>query len=402
MPLSRWKCLFIHDTCSSESARMPQEKSNQQDIMHAVATIIVRGRYIILLLFLAAAVYCALSIGRVRINSDFTTFLPETTETRQGLIIMEKEFVNYGTEDVMVSNITYETAQKLAEELESFDMVSSVGFDDTKMHYANASALFSVTFKGDEDAPEVAAEKVHIREYLSNYDTYIYGLTMEEFNRELAHEMIGVLVISAIVIIAILLFTSRSYFEVVIFFIVFVFAALLNMGTNFWLGEISSITNSIAVILQLALAIDYAIIFSHRYQDETANFDTPRQALIEALSQAIIEISSSSLTTISGLVALMLMQFRLGYDLGMVLAKSIVCSLLTVFLLMPGLIMFFPRAISRTAHKNLVPDITPWGRLLANSRFCFVIIFLLLIPVAIWCSGKKKELIIRIILYLIS
>ena len=134
-------------------------------------------------------------------------------------------------------------------------------------------------------------------------------------------------------IVAILLFTSRSYFEVVIFFIVFVFAALLNMGTNFWLGEISTITNSIAIILQLALAIDYAIIFSHRYQDEALTHDSYREALVDALAKSIIEISSSSLTTVAGLVALMLMQFRLGRDLGTVLAKGIVCSLLTVFLL---------------------------------------------------------------------
>lgn len=102
------------------------------------------------------------------------------------------------------------------------------------------------------------------------------------------------------------------------------------MGTNYWLREISSVTNSIAIILQLALAIDYAIIFCHRFQDEYDRQRNVKSALTDSLAYSIIEISSSSLTTISGLVALMLMQFRLGYDLGLVLTKGIICSMLTV------------------------------------------------------------------------
>ena len=202
--------------------------------------------------------------------------------------------------------------------------------------------------------------------------------------------MVGVLAIAALVIVAVLLFTSRSYFEVVIFGIVFAVAALLNMGTNYWLGEISSITNSIAVILQLVLAIDYAIIFIHRYQDEVEKNPRVKEALIEALSKAILEISSSSLTTISGLIALTMMQFRLGYDMGIVLTKGIICSLITVFLLMPGLIMLFPKQLKRTSHKNLIPSIRPWGTFLTKAKYCFVWIFLLILPFALYYSKQTK------------
>ena len=180
-----------------------------------------------------------------------------------------------------------------------------------------------------------------LREKLSGYDLYIHTQIGYDFAGQIAHEMGGVLGIAAVVIAVILLFTSRSYFEVVIFFIVFFFAALFNMGTNFWLGEISSIANSIAIILQLALAIDYSIIFSHRYQDEALLNPSTRAALEKSLAESILEISSSSLTTISGLGSLLLMQFRLGWDLGMVLSKGILFSLLSVFLLMPGLIALF-------------------------------------------------------------
>ncbi len=366
---------------------MPEKTEHKQDRMHTVAAAIVRWRFVILLIFLAAAVYCGFSLGRVKVNSDLTFFLPPETETRRGLAIMEEEFVTYASQDVMISNITWEQASVLWDRIEDMDGVISVSFDDTAAHYTSASALLSIAFSGGDRDSAVINAKEQIAALLAPYDTYTYSMNLANYSEQLAGEMVGVILIAVAVIVAILLFTSRSYFEVVIFFIVFVFAALLNMGTNFWLGEISTITNSIAVILQLALAIDYAIIFSHRYQDEALVHDSYREALIEALAKSIIEISSSSLTTVAGLVALMLMQFRLGRDLGTVLAKGIVCSLLTVFLLMPGLIMFFPKSIRRTAHRSLIPDIRPWGGFLMRSGFCFVWIFLLVLPLAIRWSG---------------
>ncbi|MBP5238069.1 MAG: MMPL family transporter, partial [Clostridia bacterium] len=189
---------------------------------------------------------------------------------------------------------------------------------------------------------------------------------------------------------AVLLFTSKSYFEVVVFAIVFVFAALFNMGTNHWLGEISSISNSVAVILQLALAIDYAIIFAHRYQFELTQYPESREALVVSLSKSIKEISSSALTTVSGLVALMLMQFRLGYDLGTVLAKGIVCSMLTVFLLMPCMIYVFQKPLKKTVHRSLVPDISGWGAFLAKKIPVFLIVFACALPAAVILSGKTE------------
>ena len=365
---------------------MSDRDGRQKDIMHRIAAAIIRWRGLFILLFLAAAVYCALSLPRVKVNSDLTFFLAAHTETRRGITIMEEDFVTCATEDVMVANLTYDTARQLADTIGDFDHIFSVSFDDTPAHYTSSAALFTIAFDGPDDDPGVAAAKERVSLLLEPYDSYTYSMDLKQYSRQLASEMVGVVLIAVAVIAVILLFTSRSYFEVVIFFFVFVFAALLNMGTNFGLGEISMITHTIAVIMQLALAIDYAIIFSHRYQDECERFPTAREALEEALAKSILEISSSSLTTISGLVALMFMEFRLGYDLGVVLSKSIVCSLLTVFLLMPGLILLFPKSIRRSAHRSLIPDITPWGRFLMRSRSCFVWLFVIAVPLAFYCS----------------
>ena len=362
----------------------------ENNILKKISRQIVDKRVIIMIAFLAACVYCALSICRVHVNNDITSFLPPDTDTRRGLTIMENEFTTYASANVMLANTTYERASAAAEKIETLEHVTGVTFDNSPAHFVDSAALLTISFDGTSDDENVIAAMNEIRSLTAGFDTYTSSDIGADLLGEIAQQMVGVVALAAVVIMAVLLFTSRSYFEVVIFLIVFSVAALLNMGTNFWLGEISSITNSIAVILQLALAIDYAIIFSHRYQDEIDRFPTEREALIEALSKSIVEISSSSLTTISGLVALMLMQFRLGYDLGLVLSKGILCSLITVFLLMPGLIASFFRPLRRTTHKSHVPDITGWGRFLMKTRFGFVAVFVIILPLAIWCSSRTE------------
>ena len=228
--------------------------------MIRVASFIVDKRMLFFLLYILITVFSLFSSGWVGVENDLSEYLSETTETRQGLTIMEDEFVTYASADVMISNITYEIAEKLAAEIRNFEHVTEVVLDDSPMHFVNSSALLSISFDGEETDPDIIAEMDHIRELLADYDTYISSQIGYDYSKELAGEMGGVLAITVAVILAVLLFTSRSYFEVVIFIIVFAVAALMNMGTNYLLGEISSITNSIAVILQLALAIDYAII----------------------------------------------------------------------------------------------------------------------------------------------
>ena len=196
-----------------------------------------------------------------------------------------------------------------------------------------------------------------------------------------------IVVIVIFIILVVLLFTSKTYMEIVIFLAVFGVAALLNMGTNYWFGEISFVTNAVGAVLQLALAIDYAIIFFHRFMEEHETKDTI-QATIIALSKAIPEISSSSLTTVSGMVALMFMQFGIGMDLGSVLTKAIIISLLTVFLLMPALIVMFSKAIDRTVHKNFVPAIRFWGKAVVKLRFIGIPVFLVIVAAACVLSGR--------------
>ena len=364
-----------------------EEQKPKGSGMEKIATFIVDKRNLFFLLYAFALIFSIVATGWVKVENDITTYLPEDTETRQGLTVMNDNFVTYGTARVMVSNVTYETAENICSDLESIDGVTSVDFDDTTDHYKSASALFSVTFDGTT-TDDISVHALHtIRDMLAGYDTYIDTEVGVDTSADLQSEMSVILVLAAIVIVLVLTLTSRSYAEVPVLIMTFGAAALLNMGTNFLCGTISFISNSVTVILQLALAIDYAIILCHRFSDEHETKDT-REACIAALSKAIPEISSSSLTTISGLGALALMHFGIGRDMATVLIKAILFSLLSVFTLMPGLLMVFSKKIDATRHKNLIPKITFLGKFDVATRFIVPPIFAVVVVVTAVLANK--------------
>lgn len=364
-----------------------EEQKPKGSGMEKIATFIVDKRNLFFLLYAFALIFSIVATGWVKVENDITTYLPEDTETRQGLTVMNDNFVTYGTARVMVSNVTYETAENICSDLESIDGVTSVDFDDTTDHYKSASALFSVTFDGTT-TDDISVHALHtIRDMLAGYDTYIDTEVGVDTSADLQSEMSIILVLAAIVIVLVLTLTSRSYAEVPVLIMTFGAAALLNMGTNFLCGTISFISNSVTVILQLALAIDYAIILCHRFSDEHETKDT-REACIAALSKAIPEISSSSLTTISGLGALAFMHFGIGRDMATVLIKAILFSLLSVFTLMPGLLMVFSKKIDATRHKNLIPKITFLGKFDVATRFIVPPIFAVVVVVTAVLANK--------------
>ena len=352
-----------------------------------IATVVVDRRNLIFFLYIGALIFSLFSSTWVKVCNDITEYLPPETETRRGLTIMNEEFTTFGTARIMVSNITYDKALELQEQLEAIEGVSEVTFDETDEHFQNTSALFDITFHAEEDEALAIDAMNAVKEQLADYDTYVKSTVGSSDSETLAEEMNLILLIAAVIIVLVLLFTSRTYAEIPVLIMTFGTAALLNKGTNFFFDEISFVSNSVTVVLQLALAIDYAIILLHRFTEEKATKPT-REAAISALSQAIPEISASSLTTISGLVAMMFMQFRLGFDMGMVLVKAILLSLITVFTLMPGLLMLFSNLIEKSAHKSFVPKIDKWGKVVVFTRYIVPPVFVLVIVGAFFLSNN--------------
>ena len=179
--------------------------------MEKLAAFIVDKRNLFFLLYIFALIFSAIATGWVKVEDDITTYLPDTTETRQGLTVMNDNFVTYGTANVMVSNITYDTALDIQSRLEDIEGVTTVEFDDTDEHYTNASALFSVSFDaevGDERAENALQE---IRDELEgSYDTSIYSEVGYDSSADLQSEMVVIVIIAAIIIVVVLTHTSRS------------------------------------------------------------------------------------------------------------------------------------------------------------------------------------------------
>ncbi|CDD58230.1 putative uncharacterized protein [Bacteroides pectinophilus CAG:437] len=358
-----------------------KENSQDKNFMYKLAEFIVDKRNLFFLIYIIALVFCIFSRNWVKVENDVTKYLPESTETRQGLTVMNDQFVTYGTAQVLLANISYDRAQEAADMIEDINGVTSVTFDNTEDHYKGTSALLDVTFDGEEEDQISIDAMNEIKDKLTGYDVYYSTSVANDDSANLESEMQVVTAIAAVIIVVVLLLTSKSYAEVPVLLITFIAAALLNMGTNFLLGTISFISNSVTIVLQLALAIDYAIILCHRYTEERENLPA-REATITALSKAIPEISSSSLTTVSGLLALAFMQFKIGEDLAVVLIKAIILSLISVFTLMPGLIMVFSKWMDKTVHKNLIPSISAVGKFAIKTKYIIPPIFAAVIIVA--------------------
>ena len=362
-----------------------------------ISAYIVNKRKAFMVFFILAAVFSVFSGSWVKVSNKLSDYLPESTKTKQGLDIMDENFTTFGTAKVMVNNIDYEKALELSTKLKEIAGVSRVDFYDKsdsdyenkniEDYYKDFAALYTISFEDVEDSKLVQEAIVKVREAVSTYDNVVYTTIDKDDAKSLNEDMkvIGVLVV--IIIVGVLIFTSQTYAEILIFMLTFAVAILLNVGTNFIFGRISFVTKAVGVVLQLALAIDYAIILFHRFMEERQNLKA-KHALINALAKAIPEISSSSLTTMAGMVALMTMQFRIGRDLGQVLLKSIIFSMISVFLFMPALIMMFEKWIKKSMHKSFVPNIEFLGKKILSVRFIIAGIFTVLVIGGIVLSGK--------------
>ena len=346
--------------------------------MIKICGFIVDKRNLFFLLFGILIIFSAIARNWVHVENSMSYYLPGTTETRQGLDLMEEEFITYGTCNVMVANVSCEQAENILDMLENSDGVFSVDFDDTEDHYANGSAYYNVTFDYDENDDACLASLDTLKQNLDGYDYYLTTSLGDTQSELIAQEMNTISVLVAVVVVSVLLLTSQAYAEVPVLLITFLSAAIVQMGTNFVFGTISFVSNSVTIVLQLALSVDYAIILLNRYKEEHANLPA-REAIIVALSKAIPEISGSSLTTVGGLIAMTFMQYKMGPDLGIVLIKAIVLSLCSVFLLMPGVIMLFAKLMDTTKHKNFVPDIPFVGKFAYATRYIIPPIFVLAI-----------------------
>ncbi len=363
------------------------EKENQGNFMEKVAQFIVDKRNLFFFVYIAAIIFSIFSMNWKQVETDVTVYLNEESETRQGLTTMNEHFAMFSSARVMISNVTYDEAKALYDEIVEVEGVTMVDFSNKPESYKDAYALLSVTFDGKDLDQRTIDAVANIKEILTGYDYVVDTTVGYDQVADLGVQMAEIMGFAVVVIVVGLVLTSTAYAEVPVLGMTFGAAILLGMGTNFLLGEISFISDSVGMLLQLAMGIDYGIILVHRFSAERELLPA-RDACIKALSKAIPEIASSSLTTIGGLFALSFMDFGIGKDLAIVLIKGVVLILIAVFTLMPGLLMLFSPWIDKTRHKNLLPDVSFIGKFCAKAKWIITPIFLLVLVGAFFLSSS--------------
>ncbi len=335
--------------------------------------IFMKKKYVVIALFVLASILSVWLTGKVVINYNISDYLDESTETKISLNILKDEFGATGDIQVMVEDIDAETAKSIQGTLKAIPNVLNVSFDvDSEGSYKDGDALYVVLTNGDEYSDVANGVVADIKAALD--DTFAgktnYGGTVVEktaLRKAIQSEIVLILAVALCLVVAIMLLTSKSWLEPLILLLASGVAVLLNMGTNVIFGQISYITNAVAAILQLALSIDYSIVLLHQYRAVSAEEPDHGRAMMRAIKEVIKPVSASALTTVAGLLALLFMTLRIGFDIGIVLMKGIVISAVTSLTLLPALLLLFEKLLTKTKKK----DLTLKGRSFCRFSFKF-------------------------------
>lgn len=370
--------------------------------MDRISNFIVKKYKFIIILFLILTIISAILALSVNINYSIKAYLPEDSKTIMALEEMESEFKEpLPNLRVVVKDVDVPEVIRHKEKLETLDNVKLVLWLDTitnpympielidkqliDTYYKDRNALFDVSAES-ANAKQALDE---IKMVLPN-DTAYEGALVEEAKAQnsVSSEITQITLFAVPAALLILILSVSSWIEPLLLLASITVPIALNMGTNIFLPEVSFITQAITAILQLAVSMDYAIFMIHEFQHQKEIFDDEDEALKEAIKISASAIVSSALTTVFGFLALVFMRFGLGKDLGLVLAKGIVFSLISVMIFLPALIKISMRLINKTKHRDFLPDLRNVSKFVVNNRK-IILLILLIIPIAF--VGQQKN-----------
>lgn len=343
--------------------------------MKKITDFIVNKRYIILITFIILAIICAFISQKVNINYDINKYLPQNSPTRIGLNIMEKEFKETSSFNLMFKGLKEDEKQDIYNYLNGLDNIYSVDYDETEDYNKDDYTLYVITVDSNKDSETSSNIYNTIKEKYKDYEIYTGG-EIADRNTPVLAEWIIVLAVGCALVILIIM--CESFVEPFLFLFAILLAVLYNKGTNIIFPSISYISASISAILQLALSMDYSIMLMNRYNQERKETDDKVTAMKNALYNAFKSISSSSITTIVGLIVLVFMSFTIGKDLGLILAKGVLFSLISIFFVLPGLILMFDKWIEKTKKKRLNLSLNTLGKISYKLRYISIPVFLVI------------------------
>ena len=368
---------------------------------------IIRKSRAIEKVFIVMVLISAVMAPFVEVNYDLTEYLPDSVESRQGLNIMEDTFGYPGTARVMIKDVTLYEAKAYKDRLERVDGVDRILWLDTgtnvfsgegfidytsiDQYYKDDCAVMDVIFEEGDTSKKTSAAIDDMKEITGEKGCYV-GMAVQDKSvaKNVRSEMQMILVIGVFMIFLVLCLTTNSWVEPFLYLTVMGVAVVINKGTNLFLGEISFLTNSVSAVLQLAVSMDYSIFLIHAFTRYKKAGMGQTEALRAAIDEALNSIFASSLTTIVGFIVLVFMRFSIGYDMGIVLAKGIVCSLLTVVLFMPAMIIRLAGWMERTAHRPFLPEFDRLSRGIYRVRYLVLAVVAVLVLPAYTAQGMNS------------
>lgn len=360
--------------------------------MRKFYSIVVRKRKTVICFFLILSIISFFMKNMVSVDYDINDYLPDDSPSTVAINVLEQEFEGgIPNARVMVSNVTIPQALDYKEKLEAIDGVSAVTWLDDSVdittpfdnldekvvetYYKDNTALFTVTIEEDKRIEAVAEI-----EDLVGEDNAIAGsaVATADATTNTVSEIQTITVIAVLFVLLVLLVTTNYWLEPLVILIGLGVAIIINDGTNLMFGEISFVTNAAGSVLQLAVSLDYSVFLIHRFEECRLENSDSQSAMIDALCKSTSSILSSGLTTVIGFLALVLMRFKIGPDLGLALAKGVAISLIVVFVFMPAFILSVYKLLDKSKHKQLLPSFRRFGEFVRKISIPMVCIFLLI------------------------
>ena len=378
--------------------------------MKKFGKVVVKLRIPILVLSFLLLIPSVLGYFNTRVNYDILYYLPSDIDTMQGQDILLDDFGKGAYAMVVVDGMNKSNVSKLVKKVEGVDHVASVisysGIvgddvpseilpDKFRSYFENENSgatLFAIFFDDTTSSDDTMKAIQEVRDVTDN-QCYIAGMSaVVTDTKTMAEKETPFYVLVAVVLVCIVLAIFMDSFLVPVFFMLSIGMAIVyNLGSNYFLGEVSYITKALAAVLQLGVTLDYSIFLWHSYKE--AKEETPddhHEAMAVAIGNTLTSVVGSSITTVAGFIALCFMSFTLGLDLGVVMAKGVVLGVIGCVTILPSLILTFDRSLEKTMHREIMPSFDKPARWIVNHSWIFLIIFVLLLGPAIYGYNNTK------------
>lgn len=376
-------------------------------MLSKLAKLLTRHPSVILTVAVLLLIPSAIGFAKTRVNYDILSYLPKDLDSTQGEDVLENTFHDAATSMIVIDGMPAKDVSALKERIKKVPGVNSaVWVDDIAdisvpkeilpdllkdTFYSGDSTLMLVTYDGAASSDETLTALTNVRGLLDGR-CFLSGISaITKDTKDLTDQELPLYVSLAVVLsIAAMMLCMESWLLPLVFILGIGFAVLYNFGTNFFLGDVSYVTQAIAGILQLGVTMDYSIFLIDRYDEEKPKFADRRDAMASAITSTFTSLAGSSLTTVAGFFALCFMQLTLGKNIGVVMMKGVLLGVLTTVTVLPSLILVFDKPIHKYTHRNLIPDFGRGSRFIVRHRKAFVAAGLLLVAPAFWLQAHTQ------------